>query len=764
MRACLVAHRFYDDNAHMMQFAKALVKRGDEVDVISLRRKGLARCEVVDGVRVCRVQSRTVGETSKLAHLVKTMIFVMRAAARIFLSHCRRPYDLIHVQSVPDFLVFAALLPRLLGAKVILDLRDLVPELYASKFGVPADSLVFRLLLAVEKISARIADHVLVSNPIWHERIAERSASRLKCTMFWYYPDPDFFYPRERHRNDGKTVITYPGTLNVHQGLDIAVKAFPKILKALPGAELHIYGEGPAKSRISALVEELGLSANVRLLQPMPLKEIVGVMADSDLALVPKRAGGGFGDEAASTKIPEFLALGIPVVATRTRVEASFFDSSVVQYFESENEDDLARAVLAVCRTPGLRRRLIANGLAYTKRTSWDAEMSRYRTLVDSLVQHGNPANAGSSSPRWARFIKDWYYIMKPLIPRPVQFGLRREVATRQRAHNRGRWPICELDGTVPPAFPGWPGGKPFAVVLTHDVESARGLSNCERLADLEETRGLRSTFGFVPLRYRTPEKLRNLLLDRGFEIVVHDLYHDGKLYRHRELFERRSAQIRQFLREWHTSGFCSGSMHHDLRWISELEIDYDVSTYDVDPFEPQACGFGRIFPFWVQSPDRAARGFVEIPYTLPQDFTLFVLLREESNSTWKRKLDWIAAKGGMALIKTHPDYMVFPGEPKRIDGYPVELYADFLDYLRQRYASEAWFAQPSEIARFWRGLHPPGMRTGTAIPFVESLCHRCRDAHAAGWLTSYSANEPAARSGRGARGVPVHNFCSADI
>ena len=155
----------------------------------------------------------------------------------------------------------------------------------------------------------------------------------------------------------------------------------------------------------------------------------------------------------------------------------------------------------------------------------------------------------------------------------------------------------------------------------------AFGVARCEQLAELEEQRGFRSSFGFVPLRYETPEALRRNLSDRGFEVMVHDLHHDGKLYRTRSIFEQRRGDINCFLRRWGVSGFSSGSMHHNLQWIGELDIEYALSTFDVDPFEPQACGLGRIFPYWVESPNRERPGFVELPYTLPQDFSLFVLL-----------------------------------------------------------------------------------------------------------------------------------------
>jgi hypothetical protein len=262
-----------------------------------------------------------------------------------------------------------------------------------------------------------------------------------------------------------------------------------------------------------------------------------------------------------------------------------------------------------------------------------------------------------------------------------------------------------------------------------------------------------------VPLRYTTPESLRRSLVQRGFESMVHDLYHDGKLFRDVQTFEKRRAAINNFLQEWGTRGFSSGAMHHNLPWISQLDIDYSVSTYDVDPFEPQQCGLGRTFPCWVQAPSGDAPGFVEMPYTLPQDFTLFVLMRETSNVIWHRKLDWIAENGGMALIKTHPDYMVFPHERAGSETYPVEWYTDFLDYAKTRYGSDAWITTPSAVARYWRGLASPHHDNSGRIACYDTFCSSCRQAHGEGWLRDFPSaemrNEPT---------TPLFSMKAADI
>ena len=142
--------------------------------------------------------------------------------------------------------------------------------------------------------------------------------------------------------------------------------------------------------------------------------------------------------------------------------------------------------------------------------------------------------------------------------------------------------------------------------------------------------------------------------------------------------------------------------MHHNLDWIHQLHIEYDASTFDTDPFEPQADGCGKIYPYWVQDGARG-RGYVELPYTLPQDFTVFILMRDFDLGIWKKKIDWIADRGAMALLNTHPDYMSFDPKTKRYDEYNADRYQSFLEYVSQNYAGQYWHALPLGVSKFWK-------------------------------------------------------------
>jgi len=275
-----------------------------------------------------------------------------------------------------------------------------------------------------------------------------------------------------------------------------------------------------------------------------------------------------------------------------------------------------------------------------------------------------------------------------------------------------------------PAHWRGWPDGKQFALVLTHDVEGKEGLGKCRELMRLEQERGFCSSFNFIPEGdYKVPSELRDELVRNGFEVGIHDLKHDGRLFLSRRDFSHKAARINRYLRDWNAAGFRSGFMLHKLDWLHELDIQYDASTFDTDPFEPQPEGRHTIFPFWVPAPearkseanstgancspsptcDRLRAGYVELPYTLPQDFTLFLLLREQTPDIWLRKIDWIAKHGGMALVNVHPDYLCLNGSTPKAMEYPSTHYKALLDYVRERYEGVFWNPIPRKVAQFCR-------------------------------------------------------------
>jgi hypothetical protein len=233
---------------------------------------------------------------------------------------------------------------------------------------------------------------------------------------------------------------------------------------------------------------------------------------------------------------------------------------------------------------------------------------------------------------------------------------------------------------------PFWPHGNKFALVLTHDIETAEGQEFAIQVADLEERLGFRSSFNFVPEKYELDLHLIDTLRERGFEIVVHGLKHDGKLFNSRRVFIERAERINRYLREFGAVGFRSPLMMRNPEWMQSLEIEYDLSFFDTDPYEPIPGGCMSIWPFMIGR-------FIELPYTLVQDSTLSHVLRESTPRIWLEKIAYIEQHHGMALLNSHPDYLC---EPEI-----WHLYQEFLVQMKDK--NHCWHALPQQVARWWK-------------------------------------------------------------
>jgi peptidoglycan/xylan/chitin deacetylase (PgdA/CDA1 family) len=293
------------------------------------------------------------------------------------------------------------------------------------------------------------------------------------------------------------------------------------------------------------------------------------------------------------------------------------------------------------------------------------------------------------------------FYTLKPFIPRNVQLLLRRKFVHYKRQKYSDIWPIDYSSAVPPDGWSGWPENNKFALIISHDVDTQKGHDACRKLMDIEEKIGFRSCFNIVPERYHVSQSLIEEIKQRGFEVGVHGLNHDGTLFFSETIFDDRVKKINMYLKKWGSSCFTSPSMHHNLDWMYKLNITHGTSTFDTDPFEPQPDAIGTIFPLYFYN-HRALNGYVELPYTLPQDFTLFVLLKEKTIKVWKEKLEWVVSKGGMALFNSHPDYMNFSNKRDGAEEYPIKRYTEFLEYIKSKYSEQYWHVLPREIAGFW--------------------------------------------------------------
>jgi peptidoglycan/xylan/chitin deacetylase (PgdA/CDA1 family) len=292
------------------------------------------------------------------------------------------------------------------------------------------------------------------------------------------------------------------------------------------------------------------------------------------------------------------------------------------------------------------------------------------------------------------------YYQLRPLVPRGVMAAVRRAGQRPAARSFRLGWPIedrfvrflyavRDRVADSQPMRPFWPADARFAFVLSHDVERAAGQGFVRRVADLDERYGFRSAFNFVPEDYTVDRALVTELHERGFEVGIHGLKHDGKLFASEAAFGDAVARIARHACALGAVGFRSPATLRNPVWMQLLDIEYDSSFFDTDPYEVMPGGTMSIWPF-------LCGRFVELPYTLAQDHTLVNVLGEHTPRLWIQKVDFIARWGGMALLNAHPDYLLSDGVWR--------VYEQFLQHMHTlRERSAYWHALPRDVARWWR-------------------------------------------------------------
>jgi hypothetical protein len=293
------------------------------------------------------------------------------------------------------------------------------------------------------------------------------------------------------------------------------------------------------------------------------------------------------------------------------------------------------------------------------------------------------------------------YYTARPALPRPLQLSLRRAHAHRLRHDLPPAWPVemslhefyawyfdllADLAGEPVPSIAPWPDGHQWAMVLTHDVETAAGVDDIDLLRADERRLGYRSSWNFVGGRYRVPEDVVSDLADEGCEVGVHGLMHDGKDLASSRRLRQRLPAMHAWAREWDAVGFRSPATQRSWTLMARLGFDYDASYSDTDPYEPQPGGCGSYLPFMIGN-------VVELPITLPQDHTLYEILDHRDGRLWVDKTQTLRERGGMALVLAHPDYARKPAISSAWREL-LEAYA---------FDTTKWQPLPREAAQWWR-------------------------------------------------------------
>jgi len=388
-RVGVVMFSFYPNDPRPRRALEAMAREGMLVDLICLRGEGSPAREVQGNVEVFRIPLKR-RRGGMLAYLYQYAAFIFISSLVFAWRSLTRRYDLIHVHNMPDILVLSALVPKMLGAKVILDLHDPMPELMMTIFKLEKDSWKVRFLRRVEKWSIARANVVVTVSVTFKRVFSGRSCASEKVEVVMNCPDGEIFPMRapatSAYASRKPFVIIYHGSLVERNGLDLAVEALALVRETLPHAELRIHGEStPFLDGVMDMAKNRGLQEAVHYLGPRRLEDLVGEIESCDVGVIPNHRN-SFTDINTPTRIFEYLALGKPCIAPRTSGIQDYFGSDSLFFFDSGDAQDMARSIEYVFSHPAEVTEVVKRGQEVFREHSWQKERQRLIGVVSGLL------------------------------------------------------------------------------------------------------------------------------------------------------------------------------------------------------------------------------------------------------------------------------------------------------------------------------------------------------------------------------------------
>lgn len=394
-RHCMVVHAHYPDGETRVQRqAEALLRHGYSVDVVCLRGKKEEKEEICNGVRVIRLPVRYKAYDNVYGKFIEYFRFLILAMIKLVPLYFQKKYATIQLHNLPDSLIFAAWIPKLFGAKLILDLHDLMPEFYRARFGGDTNHIAVRLLYLQQKLSCAYADHVITVSKMWREKLINLGVPPEKCSVVMNVADHTVFHPNGKKRtpptkDDGLHLI-YHGAVAHRHGIDLTLQAVNQVRDQIPNIQFTIHGRGPYFRELKNMAQSLNLQDHVHFSDKfVPVEDLPDLIGTADVGLAPYRPD-IFMDEIVPTKLMEYAALGMPAIAARTSGIEAYFNETMVELFTPGDVDGLSQCILKLYQDQNRFAQLMAGALSFNQQYNWETLGNEYVRLIDRVGGHYN--------------------------------------------------------------------------------------------------------------------------------------------------------------------------------------------------------------------------------------------------------------------------------------------------------------------------------------------------------------------------------------
>lgn len=385
IRVAILRHGFFPRDLRVYKEAQALAEAGCDVTVLCLRKPGEKPVENDGPIHVFRLPMRR-HRVSKARYVMEYALSMSLMGWKVSRLALRRRFDVVQVNTLPDFLVFVALIPRLLGSAIVIDLHEPTLELYQTKYGNGGSPIMRRLHIFIEKQAIRFAHHALTVNDTIRQRFIDRGSLAEKITVIRNVPAEDLFSPPEDHINSGShfLVMTH-GTLQPRYGQDILIRALVRMRESIPNIKLRIIGGGETEPELRRLADDLKCRDAVEFTGIVPTRQVRDHLNQADVGVVPL-VRSPFSDLCQPNKLFEYIALKVPVIAARVPAIEESFDDGCVWFFEPGDLEDLTRVLFKLHQNPDKRRLMAENAYGRYQQLRWDVTKQVYLRTMERLL------------------------------------------------------------------------------------------------------------------------------------------------------------------------------------------------------------------------------------------------------------------------------------------------------------------------------------------------------------------------------------------